>query len=105
MGRFVISAFRPKPGQEARLREVVARHEGVLRAEGLMSDRPRHVMRAADGTLLEVFEWASAEAIERAHQNPRVLALWEEFEKCCDFVPLAALAEASRPFSEFEPLP
>ena len=29
-------------------------------------------MRAADGTIVEVFEWRSAEAIQQAHNNPAV---------------------------------
>jgi len=52
-----------------------------------------------------VFEWSSAEAVERAHHTPAVLALWAEFEAACEYVPLSPLDEARRPFSEFEPLP
>ncbi len=69
-----------------------------------LTGRPRHAMQGADGTLIEVFEWASAEAIERAHANPAVLALWAAFEAACDYVPLASLAEASQLFAEFTPL-
>ncbi len=104
MGRSVIAAFKPKPGHEDDLHAVVDKHWGVLQAEGLVTGRPRHAMQAADGTLIEVFEWASAEAIERAHANPAVLALWAEFEAACDYVPLASLAEASQLFAEFTPL-
>lgn len=105
MGRFVIAAFKPKPGAEAQLLAVVAKHWAVLREQQLASERPRHVMQAGDGTVIEVFEWQSAEAIERAHANPAVLALWAEFEAACDYVPLACLPEAQHPFSEFTPLP
>lgn len=104
MGRFVIAAFRPRPGRSADLQRVVGKHWQVLQAEGLVTERPRQVMQAADGTVIEVFEWRSAEAIEQAHANPRVQALWAEFEAACEYLPLAALAEASHPFSEFEPL-
>jgi quinol monooxygenase YgiN len=104
MGRFVIAAYRPRPGKEQQLLAAVARHMPVLRAEGLISDRPAHVMRAADGTVIEVFEWLSTAAIERAHSSPAVQALWAEFGAACDYVPLAGLAEAQRIFSEFEAL-
>lgn len=104
MGRIVIAAFQPKPGKQTQLLEVVAKHWRVLQAEGLVTDRPRIVMQAADGTLVEVFEWRSAQAIEQAHQNPAVLALWTEFEAACEYVPLASLAEAQHPFSEFDAL-
>ena len=102
MGRIVIAAFKPKPDRQAQLRDVVAKHWGILRAEGLVTDSPRMVMRAGDGTLIEVFEWCSAEAIERAHRNAAVQALWAEFEAVCDYVPLAVLGEAQHPFAEFD---
>ena len=58
-------------------------------------------MHAADGTVLEVFEWRSAEAIAQAHKSPAVQALWGEFASVCDYVPLASLAEAQQMFAEF----
>jgi hypothetical protein len=105
MGRFVIAAYRPKAGREQQLLDAVRRHAGVLRAEGLISDRPAHAMRAADGTVVEVFEWLSTAAIERAHSNPAVQALWAEFGEACDYVPVGGLGEAQVIFSEFEALP
>jgi quinol monooxygenase YgiN len=104
MGRIVIAAFKPKPGQEGALRAVVGKHWRILQEQGFVTERPRIAMQAADGTLLEVFEWRSPEAIEQAHQNPAVLALWAEFEAACEYVPLAGLVEATHPFSEFDAL-
>ena len=102
MGRCVIVAYRPKPACAEALLEAVKKHLDVLSAERLITDRPGYVMRAADGTLLEVFEWRSAEAIEQAHRNAEVQALWAEFGTACDYVPLATLAESSQLFAEFE---
>lgn len=104
MERFVVAAFKPRPGQAEALLKVVEKHWRVLQSQGLVSARPRYAMQAADGTILEVFEWASAEAISLAHENPAVQALWAEFEAACEYVPLASLAEAAHPFSEFRPL-
>jgi hypothetical protein len=59
-------------------------------------------MQAADGTIVEVFEWRSAEAIQAAHANPAVQALWGEFGQACDYVPLSSLAEAHQMFAELE---
>ena len=73
----------------------------MLRAEKLVKDEDAHVMRASDGTLLEVFEWLSSEAIAKAHANPAVQALWGEFAAVCDYVPLASLSEAHQMFAEF----
>jgi hypothetical protein len=105
MGRFVIAAFKPKPGMRDALVAAVDKHWDVLHREGLVTDSPRHAMTSSDGTILEVFEWRSAEAIEQAHHHPAVLALWKEFEAACEYVPISGLPEAGHPFSEFERLP
>lgn len=102
MGRCVIVAYRPRPGQEAALAAAVRDHVPLLRAEGLATDRAATVMRAADGTVVEVFEWVSREAIESAHGNPAVQALWARFASACEHLPLASLAEARGLFAEFE---
>ena len=104
MGRFVIVAYKPKPGHERGLEAVVAKHLKVLGDEGLITDHPASVMRAADGTIVEVFEWASVDAIAKAHANVAVGALWAEFGAVCDYVPLATLAEAGKMFAEFDAL-
>jgi hypothetical protein len=102
--RVVIVAYRPKPGKGDVLLAEVRDHHHLLRSEGLATDRHPIVMRAADGAIIEVFEWASPAAIEEAHANPRVQAMWSRFAKCCDYVPLASLEEAANLFAEFEPL-
>ena len=102
MSRFVIVAYAPKAGKEAQLLEAVRKHLTVLKDEGLVTDRPAYVMRAADNTIVEVFEWRSAQAIEQAHGNPAVQALWQEFGDACDYKPLSALAESGRMFAEFD---
>ena len=102
MGRFVIAAYVPKPGKERDLLDAVARHQRVLRAEDLVTDAPAHVMRAGDGTILEIFEWRSAEAIAQAHASPAVQELWNAFGAACDYAPLARLREAQQTFAEFE---
>jgi len=77
----------------------------VLRTEQLVTDKPAHVMRAGDGTIVEVFEWRSAESVQRAHSNPAVQALWAEFGAACDYTPLARLAESQQMFAEFDSVP
>jgi quinol monooxygenase YgiN len=102
MGRFVIVAYKPKPGKEEALLAAVRKHVQVLRDEQFVTDRPAYVMRAGDGTLLEIFEWRSAEAIHQAHSSPAVMALWGEFGAVCDYMPLTSLPETSEMFAEFE---
>ena len=104
MGRIVIAAYKPKPGKVEELRALTAEHVGILRGEGLVTDRVPIVMTSADGTVIEVFEWASKDAINSAHTNARVLALWERYAQVCDYVPVATVAEAGQMFADFEPL-
>jgi hypothetical protein len=104
MGVMVIAAYRPKPGQEARLLQLVKEHLPILRSQNLVAPRPSYAMRARDGTILEVFEWKSEQAIESAHQNPVIIAMWERFEEVCDYVPLNSLKESAEPFSGYEPI-
>ena len=102
MGRCVIVAYTPKSGKDAQLLAAVRKHLQVLRAEKLATDKPAYVMRAGNGTIIEVFEWRSAEAINQAHSNPAVQALWGEFGMSCDYTPLAKLAETQQMFAEFD---
>ena len=104
MGRSVIVAYAPKLGKDVELLAVLKDHLNVLRSQGLATEKQSQLMRATDGTIVEVFEWCSAEAIEQAHSNPAVLAMWERFGAVCDYTPLAKLAEAQQMFAEFEPI-
>ena len=99
-GTVVIVAYKPKPGKEADLMQLTREHLQVLDAEGLITDMPSTVMMAADGTIVEVFEWAPG-AIEKAHSNAAVAVLWERYAEACDYVPLKDLPEAAELFAGF----
>lgn len=77
MGSISVACYKPKPGCDEALLQLVRDHLPPLRAEGLVTKRPSIVMRASDGTIIEVFEWVSQEAITAAHSNPVVLELME----------------------------
>jgi quinol monooxygenase YgiN len=104
-GIVCIVAYRPKSGREAEILELVRGRVPTLRKEGLVTDRVPVMMRAKDGTIIEVSEWKSQQAIEEAHKNPRVLAMWDKFFAVCDCVPLKTLPEAESMFAGFEPIP
>ena len=103
-GVCVIVAYRPKPGKAAELLELVRNRVPTLRKEGLVTDRAPTIMRALDGTIIEVSEWKSHEAIDAAHKNPIVLAMWNKFFAVCDCVPLNTLPESAELFAGFEPI-
>ncbi len=104
MGQFVIAAYRPRPGKEAQLLQIISEHMPILRSQGLVTDRPAYAMRASDGTIVEVFEWKSAKAVEEAHSNQVVRALWARFDEVCEYESLANLPECQRLFSPFQPI-
>ena len=104
MGRIVIVAFRPKPGQADKLARLLRDHHPKLRAEGLVTGREPVQMASADGTMVEVFEWASGAAIEAAHGNAAVQDMWRAFAEVCDYVPIGAVEESGQLFSEFTAL-
>ena len=103
-GVIVIVAYRPKAGKEKELLELVRNRVPVLRKEGLVTDRKPTIMRARDDTIIEVSEWKSQEAIDAAHKNPIVLAMWNKFFESCDCIPLNEISESAEMFAGFEPV-
>lgn len=102
MGRFVIVAYAPKQGQEQPLLDLVKKHVDVLKAEDLVTQKSACIMRASNVSIVEVFEWKSPDAIQRAHQSLAVQALWQEFEGVCEYLPLRDLSETGQLFAEFD---
>ena len=101
-GVIVIVAYRPKPGKETETLELVRNRVPILHNEGLVTDRAPTIMRARDGTIIEVSEWKSHEAIDAAHKNPIILAMWNKFFEACDCIPLKELSESAEMFAGFE---
>jgi hypothetical protein len=104
MGSISVACYKPKTGCEAALAELVREHLPPLRAEGLVTDRVPVVMRTADGTIVEIFEWVSQEAIAGAHSNPVVLGLWKKFEAVCTYETPASISEFQNMFGHFQPI-
>ena len=104
MGKFVIVAYRPRPGKEQELLQLTREHLPILRSQGLATDRPSSVMKSADGTIIEVFEWKSVEAIAAAHQNPVWQAMCRRYSGVCDYISLENLSESKNMFAEFDPV-
>ncbi len=103
-GVCVIVAYRPKHGRESDLLDLVRNRVPTLAREGLVAERKPIIMRAKDGTIIEVSEWESAEAIEAAHNNENVWAMWNRFFEVCDCIPLKELPEADEMFAGFDPI-
>ena len=96
----VIAVYRPKPGKDAEAREIIAGHVPTLRTLGLATSRPVVLLQASDGSYLEIFEWVEGGA-DKAHHDPRVMAVWNRIGETCEMLPLSALPGAQHPFAHF----
>ncbi|MFZ1991809.1 MAG: hypothetical protein WAW96_18790 [Alphaproteobacteria bacterium] len=102
--RIVFAVYKPHEGGDVALRKLMAEHVPILRRLQLATDRtPIHV-RSRNGAYVEVFEWVSDEAAERAHDHPEVARIWEAMGKVADTKDLASLPEAANQFSHYEPV-
>ncbi|SNS85008.1 hypothetical protein SAMN05421640_1513 [Ekhidna lutea] len=104
MGRIVITCYRPKPSKEEKLLQLSLSHYDRLNEQGLVTDRAPILMKAKDGSVIEVFEWKSKTAIEEAHSNEEVQKMWAEYDEACDFEKPVNIKEFQEVFSEFEPI-
>lgn len=104
MGILVICSYRPRAGHEEEARLLMAGHVPLLRAHGLITDRPVVQGVAKDGELVEIFEWQSVEKSRGAPAIAEIGQHWKAMGEVMDFVPLAQLAEAQHAFAHFTPL-
>ena len=100
----VIASYKPKNGKEEGMKEVLRDHIPILKKEDLITDFSPIVLKSKDGYYLEIFEWKSGDAIEKAHHNENVLALWKRFEEVCEYVSLMEIEECKHMFADFAPV-
>jgi quinol monooxygenase YgiN len=102
-GRIVIGCYRPKPGQEAAFLALLKQDAPLLRAEGFLTDYPVAILHSpTDGAWLQIAQWVSEDAADRAHQNERIMAHWDRLAQTADYLSLAELEKAQEPFPQFE---
>ena len=101
MGRISIAAFKPKSGKEDDLLKVLDDRIPLLLSLGMDTDRKAITMRSREGVIIQVSEWVDDDAITRAHSHPEVLALWQRFDDCCEYVKLDTLSESHGDFATF----
>ncbi len=102
--RIVFALYRPHAGKDVEMLQAVAKHYPVLRKLELITDRAPVVARASDGSIVEVFEWISEDAVQKAHEHPEVAAVWESMGKVGAIAALSSLPEIQHPFPHFEPV-
>jgi hypothetical protein len=83
----VICHYRVKPDREAELLALIRRHEEVVRRLAFVTDEPTRLYRGTDEEerpyFVKIFEWRPG-AVERAHEHPEVLSVWERMEPLCE---------------------
>jgi hypothetical protein len=100
----VFALYRPHAGKDAELRRLIAQHVPTLRRLELITDRPAVLVKAKNGTYVEIFEWRSYEATRLAHEHPEVAKIWESMGTVCDLPTLDTLEETKKQFAHFEPV-
>jgi hypothetical protein len=101
----VIALYKAKPGHETDLEKLIQQHVPILRELELITSRPRLTMKSANGTYMEVIEWANIAAAESAHEHPAVAKIWEGMAVVSEFCKLNDLSEAAKAFTHFKVVP
>jgi hypothetical protein len=74
----VMITYRPTPGSEAKLRNVIADHWTTATKLGLVNPTP-HVLVRNGSTLVEIFTWRDAAIPDNA--PPEITKIWSEMAK------------------------
>jgi hypothetical protein len=86
---------------EADLMSLVGEEVETLRQRGHVTDRPVPVVSTSGGELLVVIEWSTSRAVDDAHADPEVLALWERKAQLAEYLPPRELTGSEVPFASF----
>ena len=98
----VMAMYRPKEGKSDAVRALIDEHYPVLQSQNMVTDRRPLVLRSADGTFIEIFEWISDAVVGEAHNNAAVREIWGRFEEVCDYGELKQMPESDGVFPHFE---
>ena len=98
MPETVICHYRVSSGNEARFEVLLNEHWPTLQRLGLVTDQPPQHFKGAEQDngqpiYFEIFEWQDG-AVDRAHEHPEVMAIWEPMDTLCE-------ARGSKPNMEF----
>jgi hypothetical protein len=105
MTRSFMVIYRPYRGKEGELLPAVKASYNTLRKNGYVTARSPHLMKAADDSVLILFEWINAQMKEDAQADPEVQKHWMALSKLCVFEKPVNLPEFQLPFPEFETVP
>lgn len=98
MANIVICHYRVAAGNETAFEGLLRRHWPKLHELGLVTDAPSKQFKGREQDngqpiYYEIFEWLDG-AMERAHEHPEVMAMWEPMDRLCE-------ARGGKPNMEF----
>jgi hypothetical protein len=105
MVRTFMVIYRPYKGKEEALLPAVKSSYATLREKGFVTSKPPHLMRAADNSIIIVFEWSHDKAQEAAQADMDIQEPWKALSKLCIFEKPVNLSEFQQVFPEFEAIP
>lgn len=84
----VICQYRVRQGSEAAFEQLLTQHWPALQRLGLVTNSPSTIYRGFEQDnhqliYFEIFTWLSG-AVERAHEHPEVMAIWEPMDQLCE---------------------
>jgi len=104
MGKVVFAIYKAFETKEKELLDLVKIHYAILLKQGIITYRPRIVLKAKNGEIIEIFEWNSQEALDKAHPNTEIAKLWKKFSEICTYQQMDTLLESKGIFQDFEPI-
>jgi hypothetical protein len=83
----VICHYRVIAGKESAFEELLGKHWSTLNALGFATDDKPQKYKGEEGDgqpiYFEIFDWCDG-GIERAHEHPDVMAIWEPMDQLCE---------------------
>lgn len=84
----VICHYRVKRGHEPAFEKLLANHWPTLHRLGLVTESPSQTLKGeeqdnGEPIYFEIFDWLDG-AVDRAHEHPEVMAIWEPMDQLCE---------------------
>jgi hypothetical protein len=98
MPNTVICHYRVATGNETKFERLLRKHWPTLHGLGLVTNEPSKKFKGEEQDngqpiYFEIFDWLDG-AVDRAHEHPQVMAIWEPMDKLCE-------ARGGKPNMEF----
>lgn len=87
MANKVFCHYRVAAGNEPAFEALLRKHWLTLHRLGLVEDEPARHFKGEEAPgaplYIEIFDWLDG-AVERAHEHPEVMAIWEPMDQLCE---------------------